>query len=1118
MSNIKIHQFHSGSAYGDAVTNSLLYTQKILQELGFESQIYCEHVAPELKDKILHYSKYKTSQENILLLHHSMGHDLEEWILSLKDKIVLVYHNITPHDFFPQNSPFYHYSLKGREQLEMFKKIAYASIGDSKLNVEELLELGFEKAKTEVIPLLIEYDKIKNHPWNYELFDANSDTYNILFVGRIAPNKGQLELIELFDLFCKFSPVPSKLFLVGGTSDKNYEQSLRNLIDEKNLTDLVHITGKVPYEDLYAYYRASDVFVCLSEHEGFGVPLIEAMIFDLPVVAYDSSNIKNTLGGSGVLFKEKDLRYMAGFLSILSKNRSLKRSIVKTQRENLLNFQHDKIKYDLANFLNTQNFTSIDLDAISKTTSLQNTSIQIEGPFDSSYSLALLNREMAKAFEKLQPDTVSLFSTEGSGDFEPNGDFLKQNPFYDKLYKRGKKAQTSDVVLRNLYPPRVYDAKGLINLMNSYGWEESAFPRDYLNDFNTHLDALPVMSRYVQKVMIDNGLSIPSFVAGVGVDHLLGVEPKEYRLKTKKSFKFLHISSCFPRKGVDILLKAYEEAFTSQDDVSLVIKTFPNPHNDIETLLKNHKNANPNFPEVELINEDLQDAYIVSLYQQCDALAAPSRGEGFGLPMAEAMLFDMPVITTGFGGQRDFCSDETSWLIDFTFAKAQTHMNLFNSYWAEPSREDLSRLMKLLHKMPKNDSMQKTQKAKENILKNYKWEHCAQRILDAVSQINEAPVFEHKKIKLGWISTYNTRCGIATYSEFLLEHFDKELFDIDILANISHDIVEINKETDVSRCWRDRNDNDIESLKSHIEQNAFTHILINFNFGFFSMQNLQDLLEYLSQKEIKTTIVFHSVKDIKIKGSESSLGWIKDSLQKTHKLMVHSIDDLNILKSFGLIQNVTLFPHGAQKREHDPLKAAQKKEALGIEGKTVIASYGFMLPHKGIKELIKAFAVVLEKHKNIRLLLVNAIYPNPISDEYADECKKIIQDLNLSKEVVMINDFLSDDDSFAYLDTADMLVMPYRDTQESASGAIRYALSTNKPVICTPIEIFNDVADIVHFFKDSSVDAMVQTIDTFLQTPSFLNSKTDIQAGWIDEHDWTQISKRLQNIIKDKTI
>ena len=1115
MSKIKIHQFHSGSAYGDAVTNSLLYTQKILQELGFESEIYCEHVAPQLKDKILHYSKYKTSQENILLLHHSMGHDLEEWILSLKEKIVLVYHNITPHDFFPKESPFHHYCIKGREQLEMFKKIVHASIGDSKLNVDELLNVGFAEEKTEVIPLLIEYDKIKNHPWNYKLFDENTNTYNILFVGRIAPNKGQFELIELFDIFKKLSPLPSKLFLVGGTSDKNYEQSLYDLIDEKNLQDFVHITGKVPYEDLYAYYRASDVFVCLSEHEGFGVPLIEAMIFDVPVVAYDSSNIKNTLGGSGVLFKEKNLRYMAGFLSLLSKNRALKRAIIKTQRENLLDFQHNKIKYDLAYFLNKQNLTSIDLKSIPKTTSLQNVAIQIEGPFDSSYSLALLNREMAKALEKLKPESVSLFSTEGLGDFEPNQNFLMQNPFYDKLYKRATKAQTSDVVMRNLYPPRVYDAKGLINLTNSYGWEESAFPNQYLQDFNTHLDALPVMSRYVQKVMIDNGLSVSAPVVGVGVDHLLEIKPKEYALNTQKSYKFLHISSCFPRKGVDVLLKAYEMAFTISDDVCLVIKTFPNPHNNIEELLKNHKNANKNFPEVELINEDLQDAFIISLYQKCNSLVAPSRGEGFGLPMAEAMLFDMPVITTGFGGQRDFCSDDTSWLIDYAFAKAQTHMNLFNSYWVEPSLEYLAQLMKLLYKMPQDEIAQKTLKAKENILANYKWEHCAKRLLQAVEEVKQKPIFDDKKTKLGWVSTYNTKCGIATYSELLLNHFDKDVFDIKILANSvdKSEIITHDMENSIERVFNNVNDKDLNPLYDAIIQNDLETVVIQFNFGFFNLMALGELFDKLHAKNISLYITLHSVKDVNRADFKASLSWISGSLEKIKRIFVHNIDDLNILKSFNLVDNVSLFPHGVQKREPLTQESMQKREELSLDAKTVISSYGFMLPHKGIKELIEAFGILKNSHKNIHLLLVNAIYPNPVSDEYASECKKIIKDLGLSKDVTMINDFLSDSDSLTYLDCSDMLVMPYKETQESSSAAVRYAISTNKPVVCTPISIFNDVCDIVHFSKDTSVQSIAQKIDELLENPKLLTAKDSTQREWIEVHDYREVSKRLQNII-----
>jgi glycosyltransferase involved in cell wall biosynthesis len=412
--------------------------------------------------------------------------------------------------------------------------------------------------------------------------------------------------------------------------------------------------------------------------------------------------------------------------------------------------------------------------------------------------------------------------------------------------------------------------------------------------------------------------------------------------------------------------------------------------------------------------------------------------------------------------------------------------------------------MLLLVSMPKEKIEQKTQKAKEYILANYKWQHCAKRLLDIVSEIKSMPIFNDKKINLGWISTYNTKCGIATYSEFLLEYFNKEKFDVKVLANYAQDFIDDAKEENVIRCFRDRKDADVALLKEHIKQSALESVVINFNFAFFSMQNLQDLLEYLHQNGIKASIIFHSVKDVEIKGLESSLGWIKETLQKVEHLFVHNIEDLNILKSFGLVKNVTLFPHGVQKRESRSQMDKTKK---------VIASYGFMLPHKGIKELIEAFALLLKKEKNVELLLVNALYPNPVSNQYAKECEQKIEELGISKSVTMITDFLSDDASFEHLYTADMLVMPYRDTQESSSAAVRYAIATNRPVVCTPIGIFNDVADIVHFFQDSSVQSMAQKLKELLKDEKTLYAKNEVQKRWIDEHDWKEVSKRLQTIL-----
>ncbi len=1112
-----IHQFHSGSAFGDAVTNSLLYIKTILNDLGFESNIYTEHVAPELTDEILHFSQLKSNPNNIILLHHSMGHDLDKWILALKEKILLVYHNITPAEFFPQESPFYHYSIKGRDQLHMLKEVSVGAIGVSQLNTDELIEIGFKVENTKVIPLLIDYDKIVNHKWNFSLFDDNAKTYNILFVGRISENKGQIELIKMFKIFLEIYRLPAKLYLVGGTSDDIYKQKMEELILNNSLEDNVILAGKVSYEDLYAYYRSADAFVCLSEHEGFGVPLIESMIFDLPVIAYDSSNIKNTLDGGGILFKEKNLEYIAGFLSLLANNHALRREIIKTQRDNVAKYQYDNIKYELASFLNVLGLTQIDLSNLAQIHAIEHTAVQIEGPFDSSYSLALLNREMAKALNQKMPDQIALFSTEGPSDFEPNAEFLKKHSLFNKMYLKAKKANTADIVLRNMYPPRVYDAKGLINLTNSYGWEESAFPQKYLDDFNNHLDALPVMSKYVQKVMLDNGLSLPVPVIGVGVDHLLNIKAIKVNLKTKKSFKFLHISSCFPRKGIDLLLKAYCSTFEKNDDICLVIKTFSNPHNDVEMQIHKCQAKDKNCPEIELINKDLQDKSIIDLYQRCDCLVAPSRGEGYGLPMAEAMLFDLPVITTNYGGQVDFCNEDTAWMIDYDFDRTQTHMGLFNSYWVEPKWEHLAALMQQMSALSKDEIRIKTQRARENILANHKWEHCAARLLETVKAVEKQHIFKDKTTRLGWISTWNTKCGIASYSKFLLENFSEDNFDISIFANQvdKQDLFDISEEKRVKRVWSNASEEHLNLLFTSIEEANINTLVIQFNFGFFNLYALQELIERLQVLNIKIFITFHSVDDVDKKDIKASLGWISKTLNTVNRLLVHNISDLNILKSFGLVQNVTLFPHGVFKHTSNAVNANKTKDNLGIQNKKIVASYGFLLPHKGIKELIEAFASMHKKNHIVHLLLVNALYPDPVSEEYLQVCIERIKELNLDKNVTMINNFLSDDDSFGYLACADLLVMPYRETRESSSAAVRYAISTYKPVLCTPMNIFRDVDDIVHFTESTSVDSIAKSLNGLMSDNELLHSKSTIQRRWVDEHDWIGLSRRLSNIINN---
>ncbi|MGH9898944.1 MAG: glycosyltransferase family 4 protein, partial [Pyrinomonadaceae bacterium] len=320
------------------------------------------------------------------------------------------------------------------------------------------------------------------------------------------------------------------------------------------------------------------------------------------------------------------------------------------------------------------------------------------------------------------------------------------------------------------------------------------------------------MSKFIKKVLIDAGVSIPIRVCGNGCDHILREERKEYEDKLGKSFRFLHVSSCFPRKGVDVLLRAYFEEFTSQDDVTLVIKTFPNIHNDIENQIKELKKTHRNAPDIKLINKDLSTGYIVDIYKKCHALVAPSRGEGFGLPMAEAMLFGLPVITTGFGGQSDFCTEETAWTVGFRFEKARSHLSCFNSVWAEPDAVDLARIMREVYEMPKEAAQTKLKKAKSIIEREFTWEKTASRVEAVVANITNRKPFEQSGIKLGWVSSWNSKCGIAVYSKHLLDHLSGAC-DLKILASRNDGLVRAD-ENNVERCWDDLSVKDLSGLET----------------------------------------------------------------------------------------------------------------------------------------------------------------------------------------------------------------------------------------------------------------------------------------------------------------
>jgi glycosyltransferase involved in cell wall biosynthesis len=839
----------------------------------------------------------------------------------------------------------------------------------------------------------------------------------------------------------------------------------------------------------------------MSEHEGFCVPLLEGMYFGIPVIGYNSTAIPYTMGNAGILINKKDPLKTAELINLLIHESSLREKVIQKQKLRLEEFNRQRIKEKIASIIS----------AVIKNEPNDDITYQIEGPFDSSYSLALVNREMALALNQLHPDKVSLFSTEGPGNFEPNSNFLSKNPDVDMLWKRSKSGIRPYVVTRFVYPPRVSDMRGVINILNDYGWEESAFPPNYVNDFNRLLDGITVMSDFVKKVLIDNGVSVPIKTIGVGVDHISKITPKTIKKNLGTKFKFLHISSGFPRKGIDILLQAYTGAFSKKDNVTLIIKTFPNIHNNVEVQIKKIQQTHPECPEIILINEDLDYEYLIDLYHKSDVLVAPSRGEGFGLPMAEAMLLGLPVITTRFGGQCDFCKKDNSWLIDYSFKKAETHMHLDDSIWAEPDADHLAELMQTVRNLPKAEIKKKTDRAQQDIQNNFKWIDCASRLDDFVKNLDENYTNTDKKIKLGWVTSWNTKCGIGSYSKFLINFIDKEKFDLNIFAS-TIDTLNSNDEAFVFRCWENNAQRDLSELMSQINDKKIEVLVIQFNFGFFHLPAFKSLINQAVNQGIKIMIFFHATADIIRPDFSASLKTIADSLKKVDRLFVHSINDLNRLKDFGLINNVTLFPQGVIDVDFEDSEFI--KDQFKITDKKIIASYGFLLPHKGVKELILAFHDLRMKYPNLHLMLINSLYPIPESAQLKDECIQMIKHLNITNNMTMINDYLTDQESILLLKCADLIVFPYQDTQESSSAAVRHGIASLKPVACTPLPIFDDVRSIVHILPGTSPKDMCKGISGLIENEIQLVSKTELQSKWIETHSWNVLSNRVQNIIK----
>lgn len=333
---IAVHQVLATLGYGDAIGNEVLGIQRVLRHAGYESEIFVEASERRLEHLTVDYRDLPDAShpDNILIHHFSIGSRASRISYALPDRMVLVYHNITPPEYFVGVHPLLvQQCFLGRRELGFYASRCDLALGDSEYNRQELEAAGFPR--TDVLPVIPDFSHLSG-PRNRMLADTFDDEcVNLLFVGRMIPNKRIEDVIRWFHAYKRWFNLQSRLLLVGSHSGfERYIAMLHAFIARVGATD-VHFLGHVENEELAPYYELADVFLCASEHEGFCVPLVEAFRMGVPVIAYAASAVPATMDGAGILVKDKNPMTVAGLIHEIATDQALQDRIVCGQDEAL---------------------------------------------------------------------------------------------------------------------------------------------------------------------------------------------------------------------------------------------------------------------------------------------------------------------------------------------------------------------------------------------------------------------------------------------------------------------------------------------------------------------------------------------------------------------------------------------------------------------------------------------------------------------------------------------------------------------------------------------------------------------------------------------------------------
>jgi glycosyltransferase involved in cell wall biosynthesis len=328
----QVHQVLATLGYGDAIGHEVLGIQRVLRGAGYDSEIFVETADRRLEDQTIDYREMvgAIAPDDVLVHHFSIGSRASRTAYALPGRMALVYHNITPPEYFVGvHKDLVKQCFRGRRELTAYIARTDLALGDSEYNRQELEALGF--AHTGVLPVVPDFSHLAGPPSRLLAADFDDGWTNVMFVGRVIPNKKFETVIRAFHVYRTRHNPRARLLLVGSYSGfERYLSMLQELVARLGTPD-VHFLGHVSNEELTSLYDVADLFLCASAHEGFCVPIIEAFHKGVPVLAYAATAVPATMDGGGVLYDTTDAAEIARLMEAVLDNPAVEDSVVASQ-------------------------------------------------------------------------------------------------------------------------------------------------------------------------------------------------------------------------------------------------------------------------------------------------------------------------------------------------------------------------------------------------------------------------------------------------------------------------------------------------------------------------------------------------------------------------------------------------------------------------------------------------------------------------------------------------------------------------------------------------------------------------------------------------------------------